>query len=216
MQKRDAGGTGLHGSERSGHGLCAAPTGDDMLRGLANRFRVAMEHLCLVPAIEPFHLQPARLERADAAGDDERLRDEARSGIGGHVEGAVAAPLQAADLLPEVKADSERCDLLLQALDELAPRAVGQRRNVVDGLVGVELEALAAGMRQRIDNLGGDLEQAELEHLEQADRAGADDQRIGRDRGRRCIATHFRGRAGRACRCGLSTRRHRAAASCAA
>src|SRR5262249_13140352 len=43
------------------------------------------------------------------------------------------------------------------------------------------LDALAAGMRQRVDHVRLDLEQPQLEHLEQAHRAGADDDGIGFD-----------------------------------
>jgi hypothetical protein len=54
--------------------------------------------------------------------------------------------------------------------------------DVVDGLVGIELDGLAAGVGQRVDDVGLDLEQAEFEHLEQADGAGTDDDGVGLDR----------------------------------
>ena len=53
--------------------------------------------------------------------------------------------------------------------------------NVVDRLVGVQLDALAAGCGQCVDDMGADVLQPQLEDLEQADRPGADDQRIALD-----------------------------------
>ena len=154
-------------------------------RGVLEQLRAAM-------AVEAVDLQPARLERADAAGDDHRLGDEALAGRRGDVEAAVVASRQRVHLLVEMKAGAERLDLLQQPLGQLAPGAVRHGRDVVDRLVGVELEALAAGMRQRVDDCGAHLLQAELEHLEQADRAGADDQRVGLDDARRRITVRQR------------------------
>ena len=100
----------------------------------------------------------------------------------------------------------------------------------------LQADRLGAGVSQRIDHMGLDLQQAEFEHLEQAHRAGPDDHRIGLDRAlvRTGGASHFvvqlrfhvlRGPPGpplgftssarRACRCGLSTLRRRAEGPCA-
>ncbi len=147
-------------------------------------------------AIEAVDLEPARLERADAAGDDDGLGDEARAGRGGDVEAAVVAPADRAHLLVEVKAGAERLDLLEQLLGQLAPGGDGQGGDVVDRLVGIELDALAAGVRQRIDDVRAHLLQAELEHLEQADRSGADDDDVGLDRVEHGEGAGRHGRAG--------------------
>ena len=56
------------------------------------------------------------------------------------------------------------------------------RRNVVDRLLGIKLGALAADLVEDVDEMALDVEQAELEHGEQADRAGADDEHVGLDR----------------------------------
>ena len=55
----------------------------------------------------------------------------------------------------------------------------GQRRNVVDRLFRIELGALAAGPVENVDQVAFHVEQAELEHGEQADRPCADDQHVG-------------------------------------
>jgi hypothetical protein len=131
------------------------------------------------------------------------------------------------DFLAEVEGGAEGFDLLEQVVGEFLAGAHGHGRDVVDRLVGVQLDALAAGVAQRVDDVGLDLEQAEFEHLEQADRAGADDDGVGFDG---AIMTAggvghfgvgsgpwrcFSGSVGPACPCGLSTRRHRAAGPCA-
>jgi len=88
---------------------------------------------------------------------------------------------------------AEGLDLLEQVVGELLAGANRHGRDVVDRLVGVQLDALAARVGQRIDDVRLDLEQAELEDLEQAHRAGPDDHRIGLDRAfvRTGGASHF-------------------------
>ena len=58
----------------------------------------------------------------------------------------------------------------------------GHRRNVVDRLLRIELGALAADLVEDVDEVRLHVEQAELEHREQADRARADDEHVGLDR----------------------------------
>src|SRR5690606_17083078 len=55
------------------------------------------------------------------------------------------------------------------------------RGDVVDRLVGVELRALAAGLAQRIHDLGFEPQKAQLEDLEQAAGARAHDDDVGAD-----------------------------------
>ena len=83
--------------------------------------------------------------------------------------------------LTEMQRRIERRDLLHEAVDELLRAADGQRRDVVDRLVGIELGALAAGRAQRIDQMAADAQQSELENLEQPARAGANDHDFGDD-----------------------------------
>ncbi len=79
------------------------------------------------------------------------------------------------DFLPQVKGRVERTDLLHQPIHELLRAAHGQRGDIVDRFVGIELRTLAAGVRERIHEMRADAQQAELEHLEQAAGAGSDD-----------------------------------------
>jgi hypothetical protein len=70
---------------------------------------------------------------------------------------------------------AKRLDLLEQVVGQLLAGAHGHGGNVVDRLVRIQLHALAAGVGQRINDMGLDFQQAELENLEQANRASADD-----------------------------------------
>ena len=81
-----------------------------------------------------------------------------------------------------MKGGMKRLDLLHETVDELLGTADRQRRNVVNGLFGVQLGALAARMRQRVDHMRADSEQSELKHLEQAAGTGPDDDDLSRDR----------------------------------
>ena len=59
---------------------------------------------------------------------------------------------------------------------------VGDAGNVVDRLFRIELGALAADLVEDVDQMRLDVEQAELEHREQADRPRANDHNVGLDR----------------------------------
>jgi hypothetical protein len=72
---------------------------------------------------------------------------------------------------------------LHQPVDQLLRAADRQGRDVVDRLVGIELGALPARVRERIHDLALHAEQAELEHREEPDRARADDDAFGADGG---------------------------------
>ena len=142
----------------------------------------AVEHLGVVEVVEAGHLQRARLERADTAGDDDRLAQQAGAPGGLDKELAVVALLHDGDFLAEVEGWVERLDLLEQRVGQFLAGAHRHRRDVVDRLVRVELDALAARRGQRVDDVRLDLQQAQFEDLEQADRAGADDDGVGLDR----------------------------------
>ena len=63
---------------------------------------------------------------------------------------------------------AERLDLLHQRVDQSLRRNLRDRRNVVDRLLGIKLGALAADLVEDVDEVALDVEQAELEHGEQA------------------------------------------------
>jgi hypothetical protein len=76
----------------------------------------------------------------------------------------------------------EGLDLPQEVVDERLARDDGEARDVVDRLLGVQLRALPADLRQDVDEMGADVEEAELEHGEEADRPRADDEHIRFDR----------------------------------
>src|SRR5690606_10868977 len=80
-----------------------------------------------------------------------------------------------------VQAVRDGLELVEQPVDYLLAREHGNRRNVVDRLVGIQLGALAARLRQRIHELGPQAEQAELEYLEQAAGTRPDDDDVSGD-----------------------------------
>ena len=123
--------------------------------------------------------EATRLKRADPGRDHDRTGVETGAGRRDHIEPPIGARRQFDDLLSEMEHRLEGLDLLHQAIDELLGTADRQRRDVVDRLVGVELCALAAGCRERIDEVGLDAEQSELEDLEQATGSGTDDHDLG-------------------------------------
>ena len=128
------------------------------------------------------HVELARLERAHAARDHDGAGIEHRARAGHDAEAAVLLPRDFGDFLAEMQARAERPDLLEQPIGQLLARAHRHGRNVVDRLVGIQLDALAAGRLQRIDDLRLQAEQPELEYLEQAARPGADDDDVRLDR----------------------------------
>ena len=110
------------------------------------------------------------------------LREELGAGRRAQEEAAVVlASAVRTTSSPKWNTGRHRRDLLHQAVDEFLRAADGQRRDVVDRLVGIQLGTLAARVLERVDDVALDAEQAELEDLEQAGGAGADDQGVGFD-----------------------------------
>ncbi|MCY1231998.1 hypothetical protein D9M72_444650 [compost metagenome] len=144
----------------------------------AARVLDAVEQLLAVELVEALDLQRARLERAHAGSDEDGLGDEAGSERGLDEEAAVFAALNDGDFLAQVEGGLERLDLLEQVVGQFLAGADGHGRDVVDGLVRIEFHALAADHLQGIDDMCLDFEQAQFKDLEQAHRAGTDDQRI--------------------------------------
>ena len=154
-------------------------------QALAGELRGALHPVLDGAALErlrALEADAARLERADAGGDHHRAGVEGGAGRGAHVKAPVLARGELEHFLTEMKLRLEGLDLLQQPVDQLLCPAHRQRRDVVDRLVGIELGALAARVRERIHHVCADPEQAELEYLEQPTRAGANDQDLGADR----------------------------------
>ena len=154
---------------------------DDVAAGVQRRVPHRVEEVALDVRLDAGQLEPDRGEGADAAGDDDALRDELGAEAGADEQSLVGQPPELLDLLPEVKGGREGADLLEQLVDELLGPDRGVRRDVVDRLGGVELGALTARPIERLDDVSVDVEQTELEDLEQAAGAGSDDDDVGLD-----------------------------------
>ena len=124
------------------------------------------------------HIESTGLERAHATCDHDSARIEHRLRAGDDPEATIFLTLDLRDFLTEMQTGAERLDLLEQSIGELLTRAHGHGRNVVDGLVGIELDALTAWRFQRIDHMSLETEQSQFEHLEQAARTRPDDHDI--------------------------------------
>ena len=95
-----------------------------------------------------------------------------------------ASLVSAARHLAEMEVRVKRLDLLQQPVRQLLAGDDRDAGNVVDRLFGIELGALAAGAVEDVDQMAFQIQQSELEHGEQADGTGADNDDIGLDGGR--------------------------------
>ena len=77
-----------------------------------------------------------------------------RASRGASLPAAIGHGLQRLHLLRQMTGHGHGCNLLVQQLHQLLACADWNAGNVVDGLVGVELAALAADMGQGIDQMG--------------------------------------------------------------
>jgi len=80
-----------------------------------------------------------------------------------------------------MKIRMERPDLFHQAIRQFLRTAYGQGRDVIDGLVRIELGALPTHLLQRIHDVGVNIQEPQLEYLEQAAGAGAYDDYVSFD-----------------------------------
>ena len=73
---------------------------------------------------------------------------------------------------------AERVDLLEKIFREFARRANRHSRDVIDGLVLIELHALTAHLTQRVDDVSLDFQKTQFKHLEQTNGTGTNDDGI--------------------------------------
>src|SRR6185312_11998106 len=151
--------------------------------------RRAFEHLRAIDAYTTW------LERAHTRRNDYRTRIERGTRSSADMETSVLLAGELDDLLPKMKRRVKRLDLLHEPVHELLRTAYGLRRDVVNGLFRIELGALPPGMLQRIDQVGADSEQPQLEDLKQTARTGADDDHFG-GKGLSAQNSDFQARAG--------------------
>ena len=129
-----------------------------------------------------FDTEAARLKGADAACNHDRTRVKAGPRRSAQEEPPIGLPAHLGDFLAEMERRMERLDLLHQPIHQLLRTTHQQGRDVVNWLVGIQLCALPARVRERIDHVRRNAKQPQLEDLEQAARAGADDDDVALDR----------------------------------
>ncbi len=154
---------------------------DHVLAGEQGRVADLVVQVAALDARRAIDIQQARPERAHAARNDHRSCVELRPGAGSYAESAGRLPADVGDFLAEMELRRERLDLLHQPIDEFARVADRNRRDVVDRLVGIKLDALAADVRHAVDDLCLEVEQPEFKDLEQADGARTDDDDVRND-----------------------------------
>src|SRR5207245_9640369 len=125
----------------------------------------------LFQAINPQQFGP---ESPHTCRNKNGLGQELRAFGGLDKETAIVLLFNNADFLAKVEGRAKGLDLLEQRVGELFAGAHGHGRNVVNRFVGVELDALAAGVGEGVDHMSLDRQQTQLKHLKKADRAGAD------------------------------------------
>ena len=169
MQKRDALRDRLQVQRPVERGIAAADDEHILvaeLLHLAHRVEDAVAFI----GLDARHRRPLRLERAAAGGDDHDLALEHLAAVGLDPEERLAELLDALDHLVEMECRVERLDLLHQVSMRPCPVTTGSpecRRSAFPDRVR------RTGRRacQNVDEVRFDIEEAQLEHGEQAARA---------------------------------------------
>ena len=125
------------------------------------------------------------LERAPARGDHHHRGLQHRALVGGQPPLAVGRLLQRHRHLAQMEGRAEGGDLLQQPVGQLLAGHHRQRGDVVDRLLRIELGALPAGLVQNVHQVGLHVQEAQLEHREQAHRARPHDDHVRRVRSAR-------------------------------
>src|ERR1700722_16457536 len=159
----------------------AAAKNDQLLAMQVRRAAHAVVNVLILEGLCAFKADAPRLKRADSRGDDDRARIEGRPGRGADLKAPRFEFCELAPPLTQMKLRRKGLDLLHQPIDQLLRVAHGQRRDVIDRLVRIQLRALSARMRQGIDDMRADAEEPELEGLEKAAGACADDDDVRSD-----------------------------------
>ena len=123
--------------------------------------------------------QPAWHKGAHTRCNKNRAGHKGLARCGAQAQQAVVLAGQRGDLFTQVHGGLEGGDLLQQRCHQGTPGGHRRARNVVDGFVAVERNTLAARVGQCVHDVAGDFQQAQLEGLEQADGACADDECVG-------------------------------------
>jgi len=145
-------------------------------------------------ALDAAHLERARHKGAYACGNEHAAGQQLCALRGFDQQAPIGLHGECGHQRVQVPLGLERRDLLKEQSGQLTPGAHRDARDVVDGFVAIQLDALAARMGQGVDQVGGDALQAQLEDLEQPHGPRADDDGVGLyDGGRLQSLSHQRG-----------------------
>ena len=164
--------------ERPVKSAVSAAADHDVLSGEHLGVAHAVVQLRALELLNAGHAQGAGLERADACGDDDHLAQELRPLVGLDVKAPVFALLHLGHFLAEMELGAERLNLLEKIFRKLVRGVDGHGRDVVNGLGGIELHALAAHVAQGVHHVRLDLQQPQFKNLKEPDGARANDHRI--------------------------------------
>ncbi|MNV74268.1 hypothetical protein D3C71_1674750 [compost metagenome] len=133
-----------------------------------------VENLRADKRFDAFGLERARHKGANTCSNENSAGQQLCARICLHQHAPIGLGREGRDQRAQMPVRRKRGDLPEQQRRQLAPSAHGHARNVVDGLVAIQLDALAACMGQRVDQMGLEALQAQLEHLEQTHGACTD------------------------------------------
>src|SRR5262249_46652090 len=133
-----------------------------------------VEHRFFLEGLDALDWRPLGLERAAAGGDHNAFRLECLAGVGAHAEEGIPDLFQRGHHLAKMEGGMKRLDLVHQLIGDALAGDNRDAGNVVDRLFRIELGALAADLVKNVDEVRLDVEQAELEYREEADRTCAD------------------------------------------
>src|SRR5487761_1102103 len=151
---------------------------------VAQRLHLAyrVEYRLALVRLDAGNGRPLRLERTAARGDDDDLADKFLAEVGLYAKQRIADLLHRLDHFAEMILGAERFDLLQQVVDQTLRAGMGDARNIVDRLFGIQLGALTTDLVENVDQVGLHVEQAKFEYGKQADRASTNNDDVGIDR----------------------------------
>ena len=141
--------------------------------------QVLVEKLCARKGLDAFDLERLGHKGAHACGDKDGTGYQLCALGSGDSKAPIGLRLDGCHLCAQVPLGLEGGDLVCEPGGQLVAGAHRYARDVVDGFVAVQLYALAARVRQCVNDVGHQALQAQLKHLEQADGARADHDGIG-------------------------------------
>ena len=135
-------------------------------------------HAVAFEGVDAGERRPLRHEATRARRNDHYRSNEVRARICGELPAAVAQTLEPARHLVEMESRFERFDLTQKPVGKLLTAHHRKAGNVVDRLLGIKFRALTARAVENVYDFRLQIEKAEFEHGEQADRPRAKNRNV--------------------------------------